>query len=104
MPHRTNDFGRAFFDAMTAGLPVLAFRTPASADTVYDGVDGFLSPLDDVQALAERIALVDRDRCVLSEVSRGARRRALDNTREEWFRLRAEWTQSLFEDDHCAAA
>ena len=31
MPHRTTDFGRAFFDAMAAGLPVLAFRTPASA-------------------------------------------------------------------------
>lgn len=104
MPHRTNDFGRAFFDAMTAGLPVLAFRTPASADTVYDGVDGFLSPLDDVQALAERIALLDRERTRLAELSRGARQRAHDNTREEWFRLRAEWVRSLFEGDHSAAA
>lgn len=104
MPHRTNDFGRAFFDAMAAGLPVLAFRTPASADTVYDGIDGFLAPLDDVQALAERIALLDRERIRLAEVSRGARRRALDNTREEWFRLRAEWVRSLFEEDRRAAA
>jgi glycosyltransferase involved in cell wall biosynthesis len=96
MPHRTTDFGRAFFDAMASGLPVVAFRTPASIDTVYENTDGLLTPLDDVQGLAEAIARLHYDRDQLASLSRGARRRALDNTRSEWFRLRAEWTQSLF--------
>lgn len=104
MPHRTNDFGRAFFDAMAAGLPVLAFHTPASSATVYDGVDGFLAPLDDIQALAERIAALHADRLRLGAAALAARQRALQNTRSEWFRLRAEWTRSLVEEDAHAAA
>jgi hypothetical protein len=48
MAHRTTDFGRAFWDAMVGGSPVIAFRTTASAGTVRDGVDGLLAPLDDV--------------------------------------------------------
>ena len=104
MPHRTTDFGRAFFDAMAAGLPVLAFRTPASATTIYEGMDGFLTPLDDVQGLAERIAALDQDRPSLSLAARGARKRALDNTRAEWFRIRATWTNALFAEDLDAAA
>ena len=104
MPHRTTDFGRAFFDAMAAGLPVLAFRTPASAATIYDGQDGFLTPLDDVQGLAERIAMLDRERFLLGDASIEARRRALNNTRSEWYRMRAEWTFSLLEENQNAAA
>jgi glycosyltransferase involved in cell wall biosynthesis len=104
MPHRTTDFGRAFFDAMAAGLPVGAFRTAASTATVYEGRDGFLCPLDDVQGLAELIAALDRDRSALIAAARGARRRALENTRTEWFRMRAAWTLSLFPEDANAAA
>lgn len=103
MPHRSTDFGRAFFDAMAAGLPVLAFRTPASAETVYDGQDGFLAPLDDVQGLAERIAALDRNRPLLGAASHAARNRALENTRTEWFRIRAQWTQSFTTENSYAA-
>ncbi len=103
MPHRSTDFGRAFFDAMAAGLPVLAFRTPASADTVYDGLDGFLAPLDDVQGLAERIATLDRDRSLLARTANSARTRAVRNTRTEWFRMRAQWTLSLLSEQSNAA-
>lgn len=95
MAHRSTDFGRAFFDAMAAGLPVLAFRTPASSETVNDGLDGFLTPLDDVQGLAERIAALHRHRATLAAASQAARTRALENTRAEWFRIRAQWTSSL---------
>jgi glycosyltransferase involved in cell wall biosynthesis len=103
MPHRTTDFGRAFFDAMAAGLPVLAFRTPASATTVYDGQDGFLAPLDDVQGLAERISWLHTERATLAAASRAARRRAIENTRSEWFRIRANWTLSLLNESAHAA-
>jgi glycosyltransferase involved in cell wall biosynthesis len=104
MPHRTTDFGRAFFDAVAAGLPVLAFRTQASIDTVYEGLDGFLTPLDDVQGLAERIASFHRDRQILHRASRQARQRALDNTRTHWFNMRADWTRSLLEEASLVSA
>ena len=96
MPHRTTDFGRAFFDAMAGGTPVLAFRTPASIETVRDGVDGMLASLDDVESLASSIQRFHNDRQLLIRCSRAARDRALANTRSEWYRLRAEWTRQLF--------
>jgi glycosyltransferase involved in cell wall biosynthesis len=98
MAHRTSDFGRSFFDAMAAGLPVVAFATPASGATVYNGLDGFLTPLDDIQGLAEHIAVLHRDRSLLAKAARNARRRALENTCGEWFRIRASWIQSLLQE------
>ena len=95
MPHRTSDFGRAFFDAMAAGLPVVAFRTPASVDTVVDSSDGFLVPLDDVQALAEKLFFLASDVARLKKTSRQARMRALNNTRSEWFQMRAQWIREI---------
>jgi glycosyltransferase involved in cell wall biosynthesis len=96
MPHRTSDFGRAFFDAMAGGTPVLAFRTPASADTVREGVDGLLAPCDDIEGYAAAIERFHHDRQLLVRCSCAARSRALQNTRTEWFRLRALWINSLF--------
>lgn len=95
MPHRTTDFGRAFFDAMAAALPVVAFRTPASEETVNDNHDGFLVPLDDLQALAEKLAMLSDHRELVAAASHAARLRATRNTRGHWFALRADWIKEL---------
>ncbi|MBX7219058.1 MAG: glycosyltransferase [Blastocatellia bacterium] len=95
MPHRTTDFGRAFFDAMAGGTPVLAFRTPASIDTVRDQIDGFLAPLDDVEGLAAAIRYCHEHREKLIAASHEARHRALINTRSLWFKLRTEWVKQI---------
>ena len=42
--------------ALASGCPVLAFRTMASIDTVRDGIDGTIVPMDDVEALARQAA------------------------------------------------
>ncbi len=99
MPHRTTDFGRAFFDAMAGASPVIAFRTPASLETVRDGVDGLLASLDDVESLASAIGRLHQDRELLIRLSEAARERALNNTRSEWYRLRASWAADLFAGD-----
>lgn len=98
MPHRTSDFGRAFFDAMSGGTPVVAFETPASAQTVRHEVDGLLAACDDVEALAAAIERFHCDRPLLVRCSRAARLRALSNTRKIWFDLRAGWTRALLEE------
>jgi glycosyltransferase involved in cell wall biosynthesis len=95
MPHRTTDFGRAFFDAMAGATPVVAFRTAASVDTVRDGVDGLIVPLDDVEGLAAALRRFDRDRALLIRAAHEARTRALTNTRSAWYQYRAEWTREL---------
>jgi glycosyltransferase involved in cell wall biosynthesis len=96
MVHRTTDFGRGFWDAMACALPVLAFRTPASEDTVRNGLDGFITPLDDPQSLSEKLAQLHEQRDVVADAARAARRRALDNTRDAWFQMRAQWIRDLF--------
>jgi len=96
MVHRTTDFGRAFWDGMACGLPVIAFRTKASQDTVRDGLDGFITPLDDPQSLAEKIAHLHRHRELIEHASREARERALNNTMSIWFEMRAQWIRDLF--------
>lgn len=96
MPHRTTDFGRAFFDAMAGGTPVVAFRTPASQGTVRDGVDGLLTPMDDVESLAAGIRRFHDDRRFLAQASEAARQRAHRNTRSIWYDLRAQMIHSLF--------
>jgi glycosyltransferase involved in cell wall biosynthesis len=95
MPHRTTDFGRAFFDAMAGGAPVVAFRTAASVETVRDGVDGLLAPLDDVEGLAAVIEQFHRDRAFLARAAEAARARALVDTRGAWHQFRAERIRAL---------
>jgi glycosyltransferase involved in cell wall biosynthesis len=95
MPHLTSDFGRAFFDAMAAGTPVIAFRSIASQDTVRDRVDGLLVANANVESLADGIAQFDADREFLVRCAGAARERARLNTKSEWNRLRTEWIREL---------
>jgi len=99
MPHRTTDFGRAFYDAMAGGTPVLAFRSAASIDTVRDGQDGWLCPIDDPEGLAAALERLDRNRELLVAAAENARDRALRETREFWFDLRAQRVRELMEDN-----
>ncbi len=97
MPHLTSDFGRAFFDAVAAGLPVIAFRSVASQDTVRDGIDGLLAANADPESLAAAIAQLDRDRPNLNRMASAARQRALDNTKSFWNAYRLQMIRELFD-------
>ncbi len=97
MPHLTSDFGRAFFDAMSAALPVIAFRSIASQDTVRDGIDGLLASNADPESLATAIALLNRDRPLLNRMAETARLRATENTKSFWNAYRLQMIRELFE-------
>ena len=96
MPHLTTDFGRAFFDAMAAGAPVVAFRSLASQDTVRHGVDGLLTPNADFEGLADAIARYHSDRELLIDCATAARARALVNTKSDWHKIRAQIVRDTF--------
>jgi glycosyltransferase involved in cell wall biosynthesis len=98
MPHLTSDFGRAFFDAIAAATPVIAFRSVASQDTVRHRVDGLIVPNAYVESLADGIAQFHSDREFLISCAQSARSRALVNTKAEWNRFRAQLIQELFQD------
>jgi glycosyltransferase involved in cell wall biosynthesis len=96
MPHLTSDFGRAFFDAIAAATPVIAYRSVASQDTVRHRVDGLIVPNAYVESLADGIAQFHADREFLVRCAEAARSRALVNTKAEWNRFRAQMIHELF--------
>jgi glycosyltransferase involved in cell wall biosynthesis len=48
-------FGKVLIEAMAAGLPVVATATTGSQEIIQDGVNGFLVPIGDAEALARKI-------------------------------------------------
>jgi glycosyltransferase involved in cell wall biosynthesis len=55
---RAETFSYAIVEAMASGSPVISSRWKGSAEIVDDGVTGWLTPMDDAPALAERIEWV----------------------------------------------
>jgi alpha-maltose-1-phosphate synthase len=68
----------AVFEALASGLPVIC--TSNTGSVVRDGIDGFLVPVRDVEALMSKTELLYRDRDLRESFARNARTRAEDFT------------------------
>jgi glycosyltransferase involved in cell wall biosynthesis len=62
------------YEALACGLPVLT--TPNAGSIVRDGVEGFIVPIRDVDALANRLEQLRTDERLRKEMSKAARVRA----------------------------
>lgn len=76
LPSESESFGLAALEAMAAGVPPVASRVGGLPEVVEDGVDGFLCPLGDVDAMAGRCLELLGDRLRLERFSAAARRSA----------------------------
>jgi glycosyltransferase involved in cell wall biosynthesis len=66
-------------EAMASGIPVIV--TPnGPGDIVRDGVDGFVVPIRDVDAIVDRLERLRRDPILRKEMGKNARQRALEFT------------------------
>lgn len=66
-------FSNAILEYMAAGLPVVATRVGGADELVADGKTGFLVPVDDSSAMADRIAVLLNDREMASQMGRAGR-------------------------------
>jgi len=70
--------GMALVESGLGGSPIVAYDVDWQAEFVEDGVNGFVVPLRDVEALAERALALVRDPALRERMAAAARRRALD--------------------------
>lgn len=73
VPSRAEPFGMVVIEAMAAGIPVIATLTDGPSEIIDDGRTGWLFPVDDVAALAERLDALHEDQSLLQKVSVAAR-------------------------------
>ena len=59
------------YEALISGLPVIA--TPNTGSIVAEGVNGFIVPARDTQAMADRLQKLHLDRSLLSKMQEAAR-------------------------------
>jgi glycosyltransferase involved in cell wall biosynthesis len=70
------------YEALAAGLPVIT--TPNAGSVVRDGVEGFIVPIRDPQAIADRLVQLETDRAMLARMSAAAVQRAQDYTWDQY--------------------
>jgi len=73
-PTLADSFALAHLEAMSYGVPVVT--TPNCGSVVRDGIDGFIVPIRDSEALADRVARLIQDRELRARMGAAARERA----------------------------
>ena len=70
------------YEALAAGLPVIT--TPNAGSVVRDGVDGFIVPIRDAEAIAAKLDLLAGDPGLLAQMAENARARAQEFSWEKY--------------------
>jgi D-inositol-3-phosphate glycosyltransferase len=65
LPSHSEAFSRTILEAMICGTPVIGSRITGTEDHVRDGINGFLFPAADIQALAAILSEVIEDPDIL---------------------------------------
>lgn len=83
-PSLFEGFGLVLLEAMAMGLPVITTPHTAGPDLIDDRRQGFIVPIRDAGAIAERLEQLRRDPALCEEMSRQARARAAAFTWERY--------------------
>jgi glycosyltransferase involved in cell wall biosynthesis len=86
----------AVLEAMASGLPVIT-TAQGPGDIVRDGIEGFIVPIRDPAAIAERLSFLRANPDVRAEMGRAARSRALEFTWEAYCQTAVRTVLSLAE-------
>jgi len=73
LPSRYEPFGTVITEAWAASRPLIASRAAGAAAYVRDGIDGLLTAIDDVAALAQAMTRLAQDRPLRDRLVAGGR-------------------------------
>jgi len=76
LPSLAEGFGMVVVEAMASGLPVIVSDRTGAVDAVTDGVNGFVVPAGDADALADRLRQFEDDPDLAARMGAASRARA----------------------------
>ena len=82
LPTLSDSFAIVHLEALACGVPVIT--TPNCGSVVRDGIEGFIVPIRDAEALADRMEQLLTDDKLRQQMSEQARQRARDFTWEKY--------------------
>ena len=80
LPSIEDGFGNVVVEAMACGLPVICSENTGAKDAVRNGIDGFVVPVRDVEALKEKVLYLYEHEEERREMGRNALERAKEFT------------------------
>jgi glycosyltransferase involved in cell wall biosynthesis len=78
LPSHSEGLSNTLLESMAAGVPVVATNVGGNPEVVQEGRTGFLVPVKNADALAERICRVLHDRGLAARLGESGRRRAAE--------------------------
>jgi glycosyltransferase involved in cell wall biosynthesis len=86
----------AIYEALASGLPVIT--TPNSGSVVRDGVEGFIVPIRDTEALKDKLLLLYHNKDIRDQMSLQARKRAESFTWQAYRQRLGSLVQNFIEE------
>ncbi len=74
LPSHREGVPRGLIEAAAMEVPLIATDVPGCREIVQDGINGFLIPVDDARALAEKITVLLRDRLLCRKFGEAGRK------------------------------
>jgi len=100
LPSLCEGSATVIYEALAAGLPVIT--TSNAGSIVRDGVEGFIVPIRDPEAIAEKLDLLASDRDRLWDMSVAARERSQYGSMQAYGKRLLQVVLAALKDDHRA--
>lgn len=100
LPTLFEGFSLVILEAMSCGVPVIT--TPNSGalpDAVTDGVDGFIVPIRDVDAIVDKLELLLRDGNRLATMGEAAQKKSVEHSWDRYCKHLVTVVQAALTDD-----